>query len=130
MREQLMTDSSAAPNLMTGGKNNIQIIYVLYLLGLLTGWLTAIVGLVMAYVARADVSDWLASHYEFVIRTFWIGLLGAAVSVLLFMTIILIPLSLLLGCALTVWWVVRCVVGLNHIAKGQPIPNPSSWLIA
>ena len=125
-----MTNSSAEPSLMIGSKNNMQIIYVLYLLGLLTGWITAIVGLVMAYVARVDVSGWLSSHYEYAIRTFWIGVLGVAVCLVLFLTIILMPLSFLLGFVLTIWWIVRCVQGLNYAAKGEAIPNPSSWLFA
>jgi len=36
----------------------------------------------MAYVNRADAPDWVRSHYRFQIRTFWIGLLYGAVSLL------------------------------------------------
>jgi uncharacterized membrane protein len=37
---------------------------------------------------------------------------------------------MLLGLALAVWWVVRCVQGLDYIGKDQAIPKPDSWLLA
>jgi uncharacterized membrane protein len=43
---------------------------------------TSIIGVIMAYVYRADVPEWVATHYRFQIRTFWTGLLYAFLSVL------------------------------------------------
>ncbi|NLG74719.1 MAG: hypothetical protein GX535_00625, partial [Xanthomonadaceae bacterium] len=53
-----------------------KIIYVLYLVGLLTA-LTSLVGVVMAYIYRDEAPDWLKTHYTFQIRTFWLMLLYA-----------------------------------------------------
>ncbi len=50
------------------------IVYVLFLLGFLTAWITPIVGVVIAYMNRDTAPEWLKSHYTFQVRTFWIGL--------------------------------------------------------
>lgn len=51
-----------------------KIVYVLYLVGILFG-LTTLIGVVMAYVNRGDAPEWLKTHYQYQIRTFWIGAL-------------------------------------------------------
>ena len=55
------------------------IVYILYLVGFLTG-VSAVVGLIVAtmQVERADPVS--RTHFRFQIRTFWIGLLYAAVG--------------------------------------------------
>ncbi|WP_371326952.1 DUF4870 family protein [Stappia sp. ES.058] len=65
-----------------------------------------------------------ASHYTYLIRTFWIGLAGALVSALLMM----VGIGFLLMIALVVWLIVRCVKGLQWISRGEPVPNPETWL--
>src|SRR5438477_11416343 len=45
-----------------------KIVYILYLVSLIFG-LTSIVGVIMAYVNRADAPGWVRSHYRFQIRT-------------------------------------------------------------
>ena len=45
------------------------IVYILYLVGLIAG-ITTVVGVVIAYVNRADAPEWVQSHYQFQIRTF------------------------------------------------------------
>ena len=124
-----MTDAGANPPLMSASRGNVQIIYVLYLLSFLAGF-TAVIGIVIAYVAKADAPDWLKSHYEFATRTFWLGFFGWFFVILLFCTIIGIPFALLLGLSLEIWWIIRCVQGLDFASKDQPIPKPQSWLFA
>src|SRR4051794_34155120 len=51
-----------------------KLIYILYLASLIVG-VTAIVGLIMAYVNRGGAPEWVETHYRLQIRTFWIGLL-------------------------------------------------------
>src|SRR5690606_3301678 len=102
----------------------IKIIYVLYLAGFVVG-ITPIVGLVMAYMARGEAPPWLDTHYRYVIRTFWIGLLYGFIATAL--TMILIGFVLYL--ALAVWFIVRCVKGLLAADKGQPIDNVETWVV-
>ncbi|TIV06568.1 MAG: hypothetical protein E5V94_12120, partial [Mesorhizobium sp.] len=64
------------------GQTNALVIYILYLAGLVIG-ITGIVGIVLAYINRGKAGGFVESHYTFLIRTFWIGLLYALISVVL-----------------------------------------------
>jgi uncharacterized membrane protein len=99
-----------------------KIIYVLYLVGLLTG-LTTLIGVVMAYIYQDDAPDWLKTHYRFQIRTFWIMLLYAIICGLL--TFLLI--GVLLFVVLAVWWIIRCVKGLKYLDQRVAYPKPDGW---
>ena len=114
------------------------VVYVLYILGLFHG-LTLIVGLIMAYVLRGSAGPANASHYTFVIRTFWISLIwamiGAAILVVgIPLSFILIGLPLVWAggviCAVAWGWaLVRCIVGVIRLADGQPIERPDSLFL-
>jgi uncharacterized membrane protein len=106
-----------------GGANAL-LIYVLYLAGLLVG-ITAVVGVVMAYIARDRAEGWVVSHYEFQIRTFWLTLLYTAIGVVLSFVLIGIPVLM----ATLVWFIIRNVKGLIRASQDEPIPDPKSWLI-
>lgn len=100
-----------------------KIIYILYLVGILFG-VTGIVGVVMAYVNKDDAPDWLKSHYQFQIRTFWIGGLYLFIGTLL--SIILIGWLVLLFWV--VWLIIRCVKGMKSLDAKTAHPDPTSWL--
>jgi len=107
----------------TGGDGPAKLVYVLYLASLVVG-VTALVGVVMAYVYRGDAPDWLKTHYRYQIRTFWLGILYALVGLLLAFAVIgVVVLGLVL-----VWFVVRCVKGLQRVGRGEPMPDPGTWL--
>lgn len=108
-----------------GDTGQAQLIYILYLASILVG-VTAIIGLVMSYVTKEREPDWLKTHHIFLIHTFWIGLLGGFVGILLSV----VGIGLLILLALLVWWIVRCVQGLDYLNKREPIPAPRSWLFA
>ena len=100
-----------------------RIVYILYLVSLIVG-VTSIIGVIMAYVYRADAPEWVATHYRFQIRTFWIGLLYAFVSVLTAIVII----GLLFGAFTFIWWIVRSVKGLKLLSQGAAYESPATWL--
>ncbi|MDP4823108.1 MAG: hypothetical protein NWR47_04085 [Aestuariivirgaceae bacterium] len=106
------------------GGSNVLLIYVLYLAGLLLG-VTAVVGVVMAYIARDKADGWAASHYDFQIRTFWLMLLYGFIGVVLSFVVIGIPVLM----ATFVWFIIRNVKGLIRATQDEPIPEPKSWLI-
>lgn len=106
------------------GPTNMQVIYVLYLAGFVIG-ITPLIGLVMAYINRGKGGGWIETHYTWAIRTFWIALLGGFVSLLL----MLVAIGFVLALAVAVWVIVRCVVGLQAVSRGEPIRNPQSWWI-
>ena len=103
------------------------VVYILYLAHFvpLVGWAASIVGLVLAYVERDSAPAWLASHYTFQIRTFWIGLLYYVVSIVLCVVIIGIPLLV----ATWIWFIVRCALGLSRLLRNEAYPTPESWTV-
>ncbi len=111
------------PGTSAEGPSTAKLVYVLYLVGLVVG-VTAIVGLVMAYVYRGESEAWLQSHYRFQIRTFWILLLYSLVALLLTFVVI----GLVLWPLIAIWFIVRCVKGLMVLDRQQPYPKPASWL--
>lgn len=111
---------------VTDGSTNtsmVNVIYVLYLLALISGGITALVGVIMAYVYRDGAPEWLRTHYELQIRTFWMGLavgvIGGVLSLVLIGVVVLF--------ALVVWWIVRCVKGLRYVNERAPYPNYLGW---
>jgi uncharacterized membrane protein len=114
------------------------VVYALYLLGFTNG-LTFLVGLIIAYVYRQEAGPINASHYTFAIRTFWlsiwwflIGLALCLVGLALLVVLIGIPMmvagAVIMG-AVGVWFVVRTIMGLVYLLKGEAYPRPRTWLI-
>lgn len=118
-----MTFSSETQRPMVSHKALALIVYVLYLLGYCTA-ISALLGVIIAHVKVDDSDPVLRSHYQFQIRTFWIGLLYLAIG---------IPLSLvLIGMPILAWWffwsLIRIIKGIVLVDECKPIANPKSWL--
>jgi uncharacterized membrane protein len=100
-----------------------KVIYILYIVGTIIG-LTAVIGLIMAYVNKEENNSWLQTHYRFQIRTFWIGLLYLSIGSLTF--------QLIIGAFILVFWffwvVIRCAKGLKQLENKQAVNNLESWL--
>ncbi len=100
-----------------------KIVYILYLLNIIFG-VTGIIGVIMAYVNRGDAPDWLKTHYQFQIRTFWIGFLYTVIGIIL--TYVLIGILVLLF--VMVWWIIRSVKGMKYLDRQVAHPNPTGWM--
>jgi uncharacterized membrane protein len=112
--------------IVENGKTSVgtaKLVYVLYLVGILFG-LTGIIGVVMAYINKDDAPEWLKTHYQFQIRTFWIGALYLILGALL--VVVIVGWFILLFW--TIWLIIRCVKGLKAIDAEVAIENPKSWL--
>lgn len=105
------------------GDSTAKIIYILYLVSLAVG-VTALVGVVMAYVNVGDAPEPFKTHYRFQIRTFWIGLLYAIVGGILSV----VGIGVLLLLLVLVWFIVRCVKGLRYLERRETYPNAETWL--
>ncbi|WP_299866856.1 hypothetical protein [uncultured Hoeflea sp.] len=105
------------------GKLNLQVIYILYLTSFAIG-ITGLVGIVLAHLNSGKSEAWLETHYTWAIRTFWLGVLGTLVSILL-MFVLIGMLTMLL---VAIWIIVRTVIGLQKLSRNEPIDNPQSWL--
>jgi len=99
------------------------IVYVLYFIGYFTG-ITAIIGAVMAHIQVDTAEPMLKTHYQFQIRTFWIGLLYLVVGFVL--------LFVLVGFLVLFWWFIwslfRNIKGVLALNEHRPIADPTSWL--
>lgn len=107
------------------GFNRPTIVALLYLSGLVLG-VTGIVGIVLAYIWRGEAHEpWEATHYTYLIRTFWIALAAAVLGTIL----VIVGIGLLILLAVTVHFVVRSVMSLLNAQKRAPMPDPQSWLV-
>ncbi len=116
-----MNQITSSPQPSTEG--TAKIVYILHLVSIFFG-LTAIVGVVMAYIYRGDAPPWLQAHYQYQIRTFWIGLLYLLIGSIL--TVVMI--GYLIFVFWIVWLIVRCVKGLKLLDQRQAPDNPTGWL--
>jgi uncharacterized membrane protein len=113
------------------------VVYGLYLLGLTHG-LTIIIGLIIAYACRDNAGPRMHSHYTFLIRTFWLSIgwfvVGCAIAIWGgVLSVVLIGLPFLwLGitiCGLVwVWFLVRCIIGVIHLARDEAYPRPRALM--
>lgn len=99
------------------------IVYILYLASYVIG-ITALVGVIIAHVQIGTADPLLRSHYQWQIRTFWIGLLYFLIGVVL--CFIIVGIFVLLFWF--IWTLVRTVKGLLALNENRPIANPTSWL--
>jgi uncharacterized membrane protein len=114
-----------------------QIIYALHAVSLLIGILGAatvvgafligwpsVIAVVMNYIKRGDArGTWLESHFRWQIRTFWFGLLWAALCLAFVvftlgigLVVVWIPLGLL-----TVWFIYRVARGWSALSSNRPM---------
>ena len=116
-------DQQAGETPAVNDKGDALAVHLHYLIGFLTG-ITALVRVISAYVKKPPASDFLQSHFQFQVRTFWIGLLYLGVGSFL--------LFLYIGGPILLWWLVwtlvRVIKGLILLNDGRPIPQPTSWL--
>lgn len=99
------------------------IVYVLYAASYFVG-ITVLVGVIIAHMKVDEADPMLRSHYQFQIRTFWIGLLYLVIG---------IPLCfVLIGIPVLAWWffwsLIRIIKGFILINEHKPIAKPESWL--
>jgi uncharacterized membrane protein len=84
-----------------------------------------LIGVVIAYLQRREAAGtWRESHYAWLIRTFWIGLLYSVVATLLTKVLI----GVLLGFLVLIWFIVRVVKGWKAYDRRAPLPKPKTWL--
>ncbi|WP_373699805.1 DUF4870 family protein [Neisseria dentiae] len=121
MSNDVIEHNSPAPN--DSLRTYSIIIYALYALSLVNG-ITALVGVIMAYVKRDEMADTVyQSHAQYLIKTFWYTLLGMFIGWLTLF--IFIGFAVIL--AASVWFIYRVVVGFMKLLDNQPV-SPDGWL--
>jgi len=96
------------------------IVYILQALSYFTG-ITFIAAVILNYIKKDDVQGtWLASHFDWQIRTFWYGLLWSIIG---FMSLILI-VGYFIIIANAIWIVYRIIKGWLRLSENKPMyPN-------
>jgi uncharacterized membrane protein len=100
-------------------------IYILYLAFIVLPLLPMlpIIGLIIAYIFQNDAKTYLKSHYQYLIRSFWMGILYFSIAILTFpllVGIILVPLCF-------IWLLIRMVIGLKSLLHQEAIAKPKTW---
>jgi uncharacterized membrane protein len=136
LEDQAMTNSTSdnagrpstpppppAPRPLVSNHELVMAVYILYLVGFFTGF-TALAGVIIAHMQLGRSDPISNTHFQFQIRTFWIGLLYVVVGA--------ISAVVVVGLLILLWWfiwtLVRCIKGLLTLNAHEPIANPKSWL--
>jgi uncharacterized membrane protein len=96
---------------------------VLIVTAFLFGW-PSIIAVILNYVKRSDVrGTWLDSHFSWQIRTFWYSLLWVVVGVVLFVTLIGIPVAYAIWWITGIWVLYRILRGAVALSSRRPMPT-------
>ena len=112
-----------------------QIIYGLHSLSILIGLTSAItivgafvfgvpsiIAVILNYVYQPNVrGTFLESHFRWQIRTFWFALLWIVIGLMLFVTLIGIPLAWILCIAAGIWVIYRVARGWLTLQERKPM---------
>jgi len=92
------------------------------IMAFLTSW-PSIIAIITNYVKRDAVRyTHLDSHFSWQIRTFWFALLWVIIAVILFMTMIGIPLAWIITIGAGIWVSYRIIRGWIALNEGRPMP--------
>jgi uncharacterized membrane protein len=109
------------------GKVPAFIAYALYIAGVFSAHTLSPIGVIIAYVVRAEASPWVRTHLDSQIRMFWTVFWSVAVPVAIgiILTPILVGIPILIAAivvavVMTIWFGVKSVMGLLKLINGQP----------
>jgi uncharacterized membrane protein len=109
-------------------KNTTMILYVLHGLAPFTLWLLAIVAMIVGAVKRDDVrGTWLDTHYAWLSRTFWFGLLWWLLAWAIFWILGVLTLGIgmiflwIFPLAVFVWYLYRVIIGVIRLGDNKTI---------
>ena len=93
----------------------------LVLTAFLLGW-PSILAVIFNYIKRDDAKGTMyESHFRWQIRTFWFAVPWALAGLVLWMTLLLIPLAIVLWIATGIWVAYRVIRGWITLARNRPI---------
>ena len=95
----------------------LYIIYALFSCGLVTGGITTLPGVIMAYIMRNDAQNSIfEAHVDHLIATFWASLLIGIVG----MVLLIILIGWIIWGGLAIWFLYRCILGLMRLNENRP----------
>jgi uncharacterized membrane protein len=92
------------------------------------GGVVGIIGIIMAYVKRVEAAGtWLASHYRWLIRTFWYSLVWGIIGAIVFVVLALLLIGLVIGpviwIATSIWVIYRLIKGYSLFKDSKAVPG-------
>lgn len=103
-------------------KNYVFIAYVTYAVGLLILF-TPVIGVILAFIKRDEAQGSIyASHIDYLIKTFWVSLIGLFLGRLT----ILILIGWLILLVTAIWFIYRVVIGLIKLNEDKPV-STQGW---
>jgi uncharacterized membrane protein len=92
------------------------------------GGIVGIIGIIMAYVKRGEAAGtWLASHYRWLIRTFWFSLLWGCIGAIVFVVLAVVLIGFLIGPAIWIatalWVIYRIIRGYLLFKDSKAVPG-------
>ena len=118
-------DPAAEPPVETGTAN---ILYLLHILAPFTAWLLAVLAVIVGMATRERVrGTWLDSHYSWLARTFWWGLLWVFICGLLTAVLVVSLVGIIVWWLpwgiLLVWYLYRVIRGWILLSDRRPAPT-------
>jgi uncharacterized membrane protein len=119
MSQQLVLDA--------GVEDAKQLARILYVAHALTFFFSAgmlsFLPLIVNYIKRPDTAGTLVySHHTWMIRSFWVYLIGNAIAWLLVFSILGIPFAMLMFAGLWIWEAYRLIKGFIYLNNNRPMP--------
>lgn len=110
------------PNPVSSPEENhrtiVLVAYVLGAVGIFTAFVPVLIALIICYVKRGESSGTIYySHYDWLISTFWIGMLWAVIAFLTWVFIV----GIVIYCVLGVWLLYRFVKGLLRFSERKAV---------
>ena len=119
MAETLEHDTGAPPDTTVAN-----ILYVMHAISPFTFWTLSIVAVIVGAIMRDKVrGTWVETHYSWLARTFFWGILWVvAITIILVLSIVGILLLWLAWGILTIWYLYRVIRGWLLLNEGKPAP--------
>ena len=119
MAETIEHDTGTPPSL-----TNINILYLMHAISPFTFWTLSLIAVVIGMIARDNVrGTWVETHYSYLARTFFWGLLWLVIVTFVFAVTVIGLLVLFIPWGiLTIWYLYRVIRGWLRLNDRLPAP--------
>lgn len=91
--------------------------YILYALSLIIPF-ASIAAVILAYLKRSESrGTWVESHFNWLIKTFWVGVIGTIIGIILMFVVI----GYFVLLAVTIWVIYRVIRGWLALSENKPV---------
>jgi len=104
------------------GSSNLKTVtwvaYIAFIIGLFTGGLGFLIGMIVAYLKRKEAEGTIyGSHLNYLISTAWWTILGSFIGAISAMLIVGIFILIFTG----IWFIYRLIKGVLRLSENKPV---------